>query len=296
MAAPLVDSTPAFVEEAYQKLETRLLAVRARLNRPLTYAEKVLLGHLDDPAEADLMPGESYLNLRPDRVGLQDVTGQMAILQFMQAGKPQAAVPTTVHCDHLIQAYVGAAEDTRVAQDDSKEVYDFLRSSAAKYGLGFWAPGSGIIHQVILENYAFPGCLMIGTDSHTPNAGGLGSFASGVGGADAVDVMAGFPWEVLYPRLIGVKLTGELSGWTAPKDVILKLAGILTVSGGTNAVVEYFGPGTASISATGKAPTCARRSVLSLPRWPTASRSICGPTTTWRRTRRSISAGWSRST
>ena len=256
MAAPLVDSTPAFVEEAYQKLETRLLAVRARLNRPLTYAEKVLLGHLDDPAEADLMPGESYLNLRPDRVGLQDVTGQMAILQFMQAGKPQAAVPTTVHCDHLIQAYVGAAEDTRVAQDDSKEVYDFLRSSAAKYGLGFWAPGSGIIHQVILENYAFPGCLMIGTDSHTPNAGGLGSFASGVGGADAGDVMAGFPWEVLYPRLIGVKLTGELSGWTAPKDVILKLAGILTVSGGTNAVVEYFGPGTASISATGKATIC----------------------------------------
>ena len=256
MAAPLVDSTPAFVEEAYQKIEARLEKVRARLGRPLTFAEKVLLGHLDDPDGAELLPGDSYLNLRPDRVGLQDVTGQMAILQFMQAGRPTAAVPTTVHCDHLIQAFVGALEDTRVAVNDSSEVFDFLRSSAAKYGLGFWAPGSGIIHQVILENYAFPGLMMIGTDSHTPNAGGLGSFASGVGGADAVDVMAGFPWEVLYPKLIGVKLTGELTGWAAPKDVILKLAGILTVSGGTNAVVEYFGPGTASISATGKATIC----------------------------------------
>jgi len=256
MAAPLVDSTPAFVEEAYQKIEKRLEAIRARLSRPLTYAEKVLLGHLDDPAEADILPGESYMNLRPDRVGLQDVTGQMAILQFMQAGKPTAAVPSTVHCDHLIQAYVGAAADTKLAVTDSSEVFDFLRSSAAKYGLGFWGPGSGIIHQVVLENYAFPGCMMIGTDSHTPNGGGLGMFASGVGGADAVDVMAGFPWEVLYPTLIGVKLTGSLKGWTAPKDVILKLAGILTVSGGTNAVVEYFGPGAASISATGKATIC----------------------------------------
>ena len=237
---------------------------------PLTYGEKVLLGHLDDPGDADLLPGESYLNLRPDRVGLQDVTGQMAILQFMQAGKPTTAVPTTVHCDHLITAFEGALADTNLAKSESREVYDFLRSSASKYGLGFWGPGSGIIHQVILENYAFPGLMIIGTDSHTPNAGGLGTFASGVGGADAVDVMAGFPWEVLYPRLIGVKLTGSMSGWTAPKDVILKLAGILTVSGGTNAVVEYFGPGVNSISATGKATICnmgrrARRDHLHLP-------------------------------
>ena len=256
MAAPLVDSTSAFVEEAYQKLEARLQKVRARLNRPLTYAEKVLLGHLDDPDSAELLPGESYLNLRPDRVGLQDVTGQMAILQFMQAGRPTTAVPTTIHCDHLIIAYAGAKDDTNEAVIANKEVYDFIRSSAAKYGLGFWGPGSGIIHQVILENYAFPGLMIIGTDSHTPNAGGLGAFAAGVGGADAVDVMAGFPWEVLYPRLIGVRLTGSLNGWTAPKDVILKLAGILTVSGGTNAVVEYFGPGTAAISATGKGTIC----------------------------------------
>ncbi len=256
MAAPLVDSTPAFVEEAYKKIEQRLEVARGRLGRPLTYAEKVLLGHLDDPGDAELLPGESYLNLRPDRVGLQDVTGQMAILQFMQAGRPTAAVPTTVHCDHLITAFEGALADTSLAKSESKEVFDFLRSSASKYGLGFWGPGSGIIHQVILENYAFPGLMIIGTDSHTPNAGGLSAFASGVGGADAVDVMAGFPWEVLYPKLIGVKLTGSLNGWAAPKDVILKLAGILTVSGGTNAVVEYFGPGAASISATGKATIC----------------------------------------
>ena len=256
MAVPLVESTPAFVEEAYQKLERRIETVRRRLGRPMTYAEKVLLGHLDDPADAEMLPGESYLNLRPDRVGLQDVTGQMAILQFMQAGKPTTAVPTTVHCDHLITAFEGALADTNLAKSESKEVYEFLRSSSAKYGLGFWGPGSGIIHQVILENYAFPGLMIIGTDSHTPNAGGLGAFASGVGGADAVDVMAGFPWEVLYPTLIGVKLTGSLNGWAAPKDVILKLAGILTVSGGTNAVVEYFGPGVSSISATGKATIC----------------------------------------
>jgi aconitate hydratase len=256
MAAPLVDSTPQFVEEAYTKLDERLQAVRKRLNRPLTYAEKVLLGHLDAPDSAELNAGESYLNLRPDRVALQDVTGQMAILQFMQAGKPTSAIPTTVHCDHLITAFEGAAADTRLAVTDSSEVFDFLRSSSAKFGLGFWGPGSGIIHQVNLENYAFPGSMIIGTDSHTPNAGGLGSLAAGVGGADAVDVMAGFPWEVLYPKLIGVKLTGNMSGWTAPKDVILKLAGILTVSGGTNSIVEYFGPGTASISATGKATIC----------------------------------------
>ena len=256
MAASLVDSTPVFVEAAYRQMEARLERIKARLNRPLTFAEKVLLGHLDNPDDAELLAGESYMNLRPDRVGLQDVTGQMAILQFMQAGKPTTAVPTTVHCDHLIVAYNGATSDTGEAVISNKEVYDFLRSSSAKYGLGFWGPGSGIIHQVILENYAFPGLLMIGTDSHTPNAGGLGSFAAGVGGADAVDVMAGFPWEVLYPKLIGVKLTGSLNGWAAPKDVILKLAGILTVSGGTNAVVEYFGSGTKSISATGKATIC----------------------------------------
>ena len=256
MAAPLVASTPQLVEEAYRKIDERLQGVRQRLGRPLTYAEKVLLGHLDDPASAELVPGESYLNLRPDRVALQDVTGQMAILQFMQAGRPTAAVPTTVHCDHLIQAHAGAGPDTGEAVIQNKEVYDFLRSATNKYGLGFWAPGSGIIHQVFLENYAFPGCLMIGTDSHSPNAGGLATFASGVGGADAVDVMAGFPWEVLYPKLIGVRLTGSLNGWTAPKDVILKLAGILTVKGGTNAVVEYFGPGTAAISATGKGTIC----------------------------------------
>jgi aconitate hydratase len=256
MATPLVDSTPAFAEEAYKKLEARIEKIRGRLNRPLTYAEKVLLGHLDNPDDAELLAGESYMNLRPDRVGLQDVTGQMAILQFMQAGKAQADVPTSVHCDHLVVAYQGAKEDTGEAEVSNKEVYDFLRSSSTKYGLGFWGPGSGIIHQVILENYAFPGLLMVGTDSHTPNAGGLGSFAAGVGGADAVDVMAGFPWEVLYPKLIGVRLTGKLNGWAAPKDVILKLAGILTVSGGTNAVVEYFGPGTGSISATGKATIC----------------------------------------
>ena len=253
MPAPLVESSPAFVEEAYRAIDQRLRAVRQRLGRPLTYAEKVFLGHLDDPDGAELEPGRSYVQVRPDRVALQDVTGQMAILQFMQAGRPTAAVPTTVHCDHLIQARVGAASDTSEAVVENKEVYDFLRSASNKFGLGFWGPGSGIIHQVVLENYAFPGALIIGTDSHTPNAGGLGTFASGVGGADAVDVMAGFPWEVLYPRLIGVKLTGALSGWTAPKDVILKLAGILTVKGGTNAVVEYFGPGLASISATGRA-------------------------------------------
>ena len=253
MPAPLVASSLEFVRAAYEKMEQRLRVVRERLGRPLTFTEKVLLGHLDDPANAALEPGVSFINLKPDRVALQDVTGQMAILQFMQAGRESAAVPTTVHCDHLIQAFAGAESDTSEALIQNKEVYDFLRSAANKYGLGFWGPGSGIIHQVVLENYAFPGGMMIGTDSHTPNAGGLGMFAAGVGGADAVDVMAGFAWEVLYPKLIGVKLTGALSGWTAPKDIILKLAGILTVKGGTNAVVEYFGPGTESISATGKA-------------------------------------------
>ena len=248
-----VDSTPQFVEEAYKKIEKNLEVIRSRYNRPLTLAEKLLLGHLDDPSGAELDPGESYINLNPDRVAHQDVTGQMAILQFMQSGRSEVAVPTTVHCDHLIQARVGASSDLQDALNESSEVYQFLESSCRKYGMGFWKPGSGIIHQVNLENYAFPGCLVIGTDSHTPNAGGLGSLAIGVGGADAADVMAGLPWEVKYPTLIGVHLTGEMSGWTAPKDVIIYLAGVLTVSGGTNTIIEYFGPGVESISCTGKA-------------------------------------------
>ena len=248
-----VDSTPQFVEEAYKKIEKNLEVVRSRYNRPLTLAEKLLLGHLVDPSGAELDPGESYINLNPDRVAHQDVTGQMAILQFMQSGRSEVAVPTTVHCDHLIQARVGASSDLQDALNESSEVYQFLESSCRKYGMGFWKPGSGIIHQVNLENYAFPGCLVIGTDSHTPNAGGLGSLAIGVGGADAADVMAGLPWEVKYPTLIGVHLTGEMSGWTAPKDVIIYLAGVLTVAGGTNTIIEYFGPGVESISCTGKA-------------------------------------------
>ena len=249
----LIDSTPEFVSEVYRRMEVNLSVVRQRLGRPLTNAEKALLSHLADPEGQELEPGSSYLLLHPDRVALQDVTGQMALLQFMQSGQETVAAPTTVHCDHLIQAKVGAREDTEVAIQGNREVYDFLRSASSKFGIGFWAPGSGIIHQVMLENYAFPGGMMIGTDSHSPNAGGLGMFAVGVGGADAVDVMAGFPWEVLYPEVIGVRLTGELSGWTAPKDVILYLCGLLTVQGGTNRVIEYFGPGTGSISCTGKA-------------------------------------------
>lgn len=250
---PVIESTPEMVRDVYAKTRANLDIVRSRLNRPLTLAEKVLFGHLDDPKGQELEAGKSYLMLRPDRVAMQDATAQMALLQFMQAGKPQVSVPATVHCDHLIQARVGAAKDTQVAEDENREVFDFLESVSAKYGIGFWGPGSGIIHQVVLENYAFPGGLMIGTDSHTPNAGGLGMAAVGVGGADAVDVLAGFPWEVLQPRLVGVKLVGELSGWTAPKDVILKLLGILTVKGGTNRIVEYFGPGARALSATGKA-------------------------------------------
>jgi aconitate hydratase len=249
----IIESTPEFVRQSYERIERNLAVIRRRLARPLTFGEKVLLGHLDDPETADLRPGESYIRLRPDRVAMQDATAQMALLQFAQADIPRAAVPSTVHCDHLIRAYQGANQDMKVAIDENNEVYAFLQSASARYGLGFWRPGAGIIHQVVLENYAFPGGMMIGTDSHTPNAGGLGMFASGVGGADAVDVMAGFPWEVKYPNLIGVRLTGSLNGWTAPKDVILKLAGILTVRGGTNAVVEYFGPGAQSISCTGKA-------------------------------------------
>ncbi len=250
---PTIESTPDFVKAAYRRIETNLEIVRGRLRRPLTLAEKVLLGHLADPGKADLKPGESYLQLRPDRVAMQDATAQMAILQFGQAGIPRVAVPSTVHCDHLIRARDGAEPDTARALDENREVYEFLKTASNKYGIGFWKPGAGIIHQVVLENYAFPGGMMIGTDSHTPNAGGLGMFASGVGGADAVDVMAGFPWEVKYPKIIGVRLTGRLSGWTAPKDVILFLCGVLTVKGGTNAVVEYFGPCAGSISCTGKA-------------------------------------------
>jgi aconitate hydratase len=249
----VIDSTPEFVAFAYQKMGRALETVRSRLNRPLTLAEKIMLGHLDDPAGADLSPGESYIMLRPDRVAHQDVTGQMAILQFMQSGRVRTAVPTTVHCDHLVQARVGATSDLQDAINENNEVYQFLESTCRKYGIGFWKPGSGIIHQVVLENYAFPGGMILGTDSHTPNAGGLGMLAIGVGGADAADVMAGLPWEVKYPTLIGVHLTGELQGWTAAKDVIIHLAGVLTVSGGTNAIIEYFGPGTRSISCTGKA-------------------------------------------
>jgi len=250
---PAIETTPELVQETYDKLNERLSIVRERLARPLTYAEKVLLGHLDDPKGQELDPGESYLLLQPDRVAMQDATAQMALLQFMQAGRPETAVPTTVHCDHLIEAYRGATDDISTAQTTNREVYDFLRSCSARYNIGFWGPGAGIIHQVVLEKYAFPGGMMLGTDSHTPNAGGLGMFACGVGGADAVDVMAGFPWEVLYPDKVGVLLTGELNGWTAPKDVILRVLAELTVKGGTNRVVEYFGPGAASIPCTGKA-------------------------------------------
>jgi aconitate hydratase len=248
-----IESTPEFVGQIYDAMEKRLAIVRRRLHRPLTLSEKIFLGHLNDAEHQDLEPGRSYLMLRPDRVAMQDATAQMAILQFMQAGRERVAVPTTVHCDHLIQARQGAGPDMDNALRENQEVYEFLRSASSRYGIGFWQPGAGIIHQVVLENYAFPGGLMIGTDSHTPNAGGLGMGAVGVGGADAVDVMADFPWEVLYPRTIGVKLTGRLSGWTAPKDIILKLCGLLTVKGGTNRVIEYFGPGARAISCTGKA-------------------------------------------
>ena len=248
-----IETTPELVAQVYARSRQRLEVIRKRLGRPLTLAEKVMFGHLDDPAGQELAPGEAYLNLRPDRVAMQDATAQMALLQFMSAGLERTAVPTTVHCDHLIRARSGAAEDVARAIEENREVYEFLESVSARFGIGFWKPGSGIIHQVVLENYAFPGGMMIGTDSHTPNAGGLGMFASGVGGADAVDVMAGFPWEVLQPKLIGVRLTGKLQGWSSPKDVILKLLDILTVKGGTNAVVEFFGPGCRSISCTGKA-------------------------------------------
>ena len=247
------DSTPQFVESCYSKMRANLAEVRRKQNKPLTLADKVLFSHLDDPRTSDLKAGESYLLLRPDRVALQDVLGQTVMLNFMQTLKDSVAVPTTVHCDHLIQARVEGGSDLLQSKQENEEVYDFLRNASAKFGVGFWGPGAGIIHQVVLENYAFPGALMIGTDSHTPNAGGLGACAVGVGGADAVEVMAGLPWELLAPKHIGVNLIGEMSGWTAPKDVIVYLAGALTVSGGTNSIIEYFGEGTKSISCTGKA-------------------------------------------
>lgn len=244
------------VEQTYATLDERVALGRERLGRPLTLTEKILVNHLVDPAGQDLERGVSYADFHPDRVAMQDATAQMALLQFMTAGLPTTAVPSTVHCDHLILAKVGATIDLGVAVDTNAEVYDFLRSVSAKYGIGFWGPGSGIIHQVVLENYAFPGGMMIGTDSHTPNAGGLGMVAIGVGGADAVDVMTGFPFNVRWPKVIGVRLTGTLSGWSSPKDVILEVARVLTVEGGTGAIVEYFGPGADSISATGKATIC----------------------------------------
>ncbi len=240
------------VKKAYRLAQERIAAGRKKLGRPLTLTEKIFMAHTLDLKKQSFERWVSYLELYPDRVAMQDATAQMAILQFMSSGRKQVAVPTTIHCDHLIQARVGSDTDLKTALITNKEVYDFLMSASLKYGIGFWKPGSGIIHQVVLENYAFPGGLMIGTDSHTPNAGGLGMLAIGVGGADAVDVIAGMPWEVKCPKLIGVHLTGELSGWTAPKDVILKICGILTTEGGTDKVLEYFGPGTRSISATGK--------------------------------------------
>ena len=240
------------IRKYYAAMPDRIRDARAKVGRPLTLAEKVLFAHWDESNEGLPERGVSTVRLRPDRVAMQDATAQMAILQFMTAGKKEVAVPSTVHCDHLIRAKVGAIKDLAVAEETNHEVYEFLASAANKYGMGFWKPGSGIIHQVVLENYAFPGGMMIGTDSHTPNAGGLGMIAIGVGGADAVDVMVGIPWEVLWPKLVGVKLTGELSGWTSGKDVILKLAGMLSVKGGTNRIIEYFGPGTASLSATAK--------------------------------------------
>ncbi|HZN12743.1 MAG TPA: aconitate hydratase [Acidimicrobiales bacterium] len=250
-------STPLeLIDEVYARLDDRVATGRRRLGRPLTLAEKILFNHLADPEHQEVERGRSYAELYPDRVAMQDATAQMALLQFMTAGLPQVAVPSTVHCDHLIQARVGAVADLAVAEDTNREVYDFLESVSAKYGIGFWRPGSGIIHQVVLEQYAFPGGMMIGTDSHTPNAGGLGMVAIGVGGADAVDVMVGSTFGVRWPKLIGVRLTGEMSGWTSAKDIILRVADVLTVAGGTGAIVEYFGPGAATISATGKATIC----------------------------------------
>ena len=245
------------IKAVYNRMDERISAARKVVNKPLTLAEKILYSHLTEGnASQAYHRGSSYVDFGPDRVAMQDATAQMALLQFMQAGRPKVAVPSTVHCDHLITAKVGAEQDLAYANKESKEVYDFLASVSNKYGIGFWKPGAGIIHQVVLENYAFPGGMMIGTDSHTVNAGGLGMLAIGVGGADACDVMAGLPWELKFPKLIGIKLTGKLNGWTAPKDVILKVAGILTVKGGTGAIVEYFGEGATSMSCTGKGTIC----------------------------------------
>jgi aconitate hydratase len=244
------------IKKLYSELPTKVANARKLLNRPLTMAEKILYAHSFTPAARAYERGKDYVDFAPDRVAMQDATAQMALLQFDTCGRKQVAVPSTVHCDHLIQAKVGAKQDLDTAIDTNREVYDFLSSISNKYGIGFWKPGAGIIHQVVLENYAFPGGMMIGTDSHTPNAGGLGMIAIGVGGADAVDVMAGLPWELKMPKLIGIKLTGKMSGWTSAKDIILKVAGILTVKGGTGAIVEYFGEGADSISCTGKATIC----------------------------------------
>jgi len=245
---------PENVKKFYESMTEKLKRYRTALGRPLTLAEKILYCHLDNDTDLkSLKKGSSFVMLRPDRVAMQDATAQMAILQFIQSGRKKVAVPSSVHCDHLILARKGVGPDMEFANKENAEVFDFLKTASNKYGIGFWKPGAGIIHQVVLENYAFPGGLMIGTDSHTPNAGGLGMLAIGVGGADAVDVMAGMPWELLNPKTVGVKLTGQMKGWTAPKDVILKLLGMLTVKGGTNKIVEYFGPGTRSISCTGKA-------------------------------------------
>src|SRR5262245_25604704 len=250
-------SPSTLAAQVYDRLPGRVAAARTTLGRPLTLTEKVLVNHLRDVAALPALErGRSYADLDPDRVALQDALAQIVVLQFMSAGLSRVESATTVHCDHLIQARIEAHADLAQALDANAEVYEFLRTACAKYGIGFWPPGSGIIHQVVLENYAFPGGMMIGTDSHTPNAGGLGMVAIGVGGGDALDAMTGEPFNVRWPKVIGVRLTGELSGWAAPKDVILRVAGLLTVSGGTGAIVEYFGPGAASISATGKATIC----------------------------------------
>ncbi|NRA49109.1 MAG: aconitate hydratase, partial [Phaeodactylibacter sp.] len=245
------------IKAVYAGLPERVAEAKQALGRPLTLTEKILYTHLhpESPLQ-NYARAKDYVFFAPDRVAMQDATAQMALLQFMMAGRDSVAVPSTVHCDHLIQAQEGAAQDLARANDVNKEVYDFLTSVSNKYGIGFWKPGAGIIHQIVLENYAFPGGMMIGTDSHTPNAGGLGMVAIGVGGADAVDVMAGMPWELKMPKVIGVKLTGKMSGWTSAKDVILKVAGILTVKGGTGAIVEYFGDGAESLSCTGKGTIC----------------------------------------
>ena len=245
------------IREFYKNYSSKIERIREIIKKPLTLSEKILFAHLYNENDIkDFKRSEDYANFKPDRVAMQDATAQMTLLQFMNAGKESSSVPATIHCDHLIQAYKGAEEDLKNAININKEVYDFLQSVAKKYGLGFWEAGSGIIHQIVLENYAFPGGMMIGTDSHTPNAGGLGMMAIGVGGADAVDVMTGMEWELKIPNLIGVKLTGELNGWASAKDVILKLAGILTVKGATNCIIEYFGEGALNLSAVGKSSIC----------------------------------------